>query len=74
MGSMLEFESVSREGAGETALRIFITGNTLMHDELKDIPRRFLDIDLALSHMGGTKILETRSCLKAIDFAPFRSA
>jgi L-ascorbate metabolism protein UlaG (beta-lactamase superfamily) len=28
-----------------------------MHDELKDIPRRFPDIDLALLHLGGTKIL-----------------
>jgi L-ascorbate metabolism protein UlaG (beta-lactamase superfamily) len=57
MGSMLEFESVSREGAGETALRLYITGDTLMHDELKDIPRRFPDIDLALLHLGGTRIL-----------------
>jgi L-ascorbate metabolism protein UlaG (beta-lactamase superfamily) len=57
MGSMLEFESMSREGTGETALRLYITGDTLMHDELKDIPRRFPDIDLALLHLGGTRIL-----------------
>jgi L-ascorbate metabolism protein UlaG (beta-lactamase superfamily) len=57
MGSMLEFESVSREGAGETALRLYITGDTLMRDELKEIPRRFPDLDLALLHLGGTRIL-----------------
>jgi L-ascorbate metabolism protein UlaG (beta-lactamase superfamily) len=28
-----------------------------MHDELKDIPHRFPDIDLALLHLGGTRIL-----------------
>ncbi len=53
MGSMLEFE----RPAGGPALRLYITGDTLMHDELKDIPRRFPDIDLALLHLGGTKIL-----------------
>ena len=57
MGSMLEFESMSHEGTGETGLRLYITGDTLMHDELKDIPRRFPDIDLALLHLGGTRIL-----------------
>jgi hypothetical protein len=28
-----------------------------MHDELKDIPRRFPDIDFELLHLGGTRIL-----------------
>jgi L-ascorbate metabolism protein UlaG (beta-lactamase superfamily) len=56
MGSMLEFEPSSREGAGP-ALRLYVTGDTLMHDGLKDIPRRFPDIDLALLHLGGTRIL-----------------
>jgi L-ascorbate metabolism protein UlaG (beta-lactamase superfamily) len=53
MGSMLEFESPT----GEAALRLYITGDTLMHDELKEIPRRFPGIDLALLHLGGTRIL-----------------
>jgi L-ascorbate metabolism protein UlaG (beta-lactamase superfamily) len=57
MGSVLEFESLSRQGAGGPTLRLYITGDTLMHDELKDIPRRFPDIDLALLHLGGTRIL-----------------
>ena len=50
MGSLLEFEN-ARGGA---AFRIYITGDTLLFDELKEIPRRFPDIDLALLHLGGT--------------------
>lgn len=57
MGSMLEFEAWTGEGAGETALRLYITGDTLMHDDLQEIPRRFPGIDLALLHLGGTRIL-----------------
>ncbi len=53
MGSMLEFESQ----AGEDVLRLYITGDTLMHDDLKEIPQRFPGIDLALLHLGGTRIL-----------------
>jgi L-ascorbate metabolism protein UlaG (beta-lactamase superfamily) len=53
MGSMLEFESAT----GKTALRLYITGDTLMHDSLREIPRRFPDVDLMLLHLGGTKIL-----------------
>jgi L-ascorbate metabolism protein UlaG (beta-lactamase superfamily) len=46
MGSMLEFNG----------LRIYITGDTLIHEHLKEIPRRFPDIDIALLHLGGTRI------------------
>ncbi len=52
MGSVLEFESDDRE-----SFRLYVTGDTLMHDELADVPRRFPDIDLALLHLGGTKVL-----------------
>jgi L-ascorbate metabolism protein UlaG (beta-lactamase superfamily) len=53
MGSMLEFEA-----SGEKVLfRIYITGDTLVINELKEIPRRYPDIDLALLHLGGTKVL-----------------
>jgi L-ascorbate metabolism protein UlaG (beta-lactamase superfamily) len=57
MGSMLEFEALSGEGRSDAALRLYITGDTLMHDDLKGIPRRFPGIDLALLHLGGTRIL-----------------
>jgi L-ascorbate metabolism protein UlaG (beta-lactamase superfamily) len=50
MGSLLEFENA----LGGSAFRIYITGDTLLFDELKEIPRRFPDIDLALLHLGGT--------------------
>jgi L-ascorbate metabolism protein UlaG (beta-lactamase superfamily) len=53
MGSMLEF---SRSG-GATTLRLYITGDTLVHDDLREIPRRFPGIDLALLHLGGTRVL-----------------
>jgi L-ascorbate metabolism protein UlaG (beta-lactamase superfamily) len=50
MGSLLEFEN----SRGEVAFRTYITGDTVFFDELKEIPRRFPDIDLALLHLGGT--------------------
>lgn len=50
MGSLLEFEN----SGGEVAFRTYITGDTVFFDELKEIPRRFPDIDLALLHLGGT--------------------
>ncbi|HWT02936.1 MAG TPA: MBL fold metallo-hydrolase [Pyrinomonadaceae bacterium] len=53
MGSMLEFQPAE----GRTALRLYITGDTLVHDDLKEIPRRYPDIDLALFHLGGTRIM-----------------
>jgi L-ascorbate metabolism protein UlaG (beta-lactamase superfamily) len=50
MGSLLEFENAR----GEVAFRTYITGDTVLFEELKEIPRRFPDIDLALLHLGGT--------------------
>ena len=52
MGSMLEF---SRQGS--ISFRLYITGDTLVHDRLEEIPRRYPDIDLALLHLGGTRVL-----------------
>ncbi len=53
MGSMLEFQGATER----TALRLYITGDTLVHDDLQEIPRRYPEIDLALFHLGGTRIL-----------------
>ena len=51
MGSVLEF------GDASTAdLRIYVTGATLVHDRLRDIPRRYPDLHLALLHLGGTRL------------------
>lgn len=52
MGSVLEFH-----GEGTTGRRIYITGDTLLHDELAEIPRRFPDLDVGLFHLGGTTVL-----------------
>jgi L-ascorbate metabolism protein UlaG (beta-lactamase superfamily) len=53
MGSMLEFSST----ADATPFRVYITGDTLVIDDLKEIPRRYPDIHLALLHLGGTRVL-----------------
>lgn len=53
MGSMLEF----KPDADETILQLYITGDTLMYDKLEEIPERYPEIDIALLHLGGTKIL-----------------
>jgi L-ascorbate metabolism protein UlaG (beta-lactamase superfamily) len=53
MGSMLEFQMPT----GEVGLRLYISGDTLLYEHLKDIPQRYPEIDLALLHLGGTKIL-----------------
>jgi L-ascorbate metabolism protein UlaG (beta-lactamase superfamily) len=52
MGSMLEFQTPSKE----TRFRLYITGDTLIHEQLKEIPQRYPNIDLALLHLGGTRI------------------
>ncbi|MDA8372424.1 MAG: MBL fold metallo-hydrolase [Nocardiopsaceae bacterium] len=52
MGSMIEF---GPQGA-EVEIRIYVTGDTLMFDGIKEIPDRFPDIDVALIHLGGTTL------------------
>jgi L-ascorbate metabolism protein UlaG (beta-lactamase superfamily) len=52
MGSMLEFEV-----AGRNLFNLYITGDTLLIDALKEIPRRYPEIDLSLIHLGGTMIM-----------------
>jgi L-ascorbate metabolism protein UlaG (beta-lactamase superfamily) len=53
MGSLLEFETAE----GLRLLRIYITGDTLVHDRIREIHARYADIDLALLHLGGTRVL-----------------
>jgi L-ascorbate metabolism protein UlaG (beta-lactamase superfamily) len=52
MGSLLEFHSPQTQ-----PFRLYITGDTLLFDDLKEIPRRYPAIDLALLHLGGTRVL-----------------
>jgi L-ascorbate metabolism protein UlaG (beta-lactamase superfamily) len=53
MGSMLEFGPMGER----PRLRMYISGDTLVHDRLREIPRRFPDVDVALLHLGGTRVL-----------------
>jgi L-ascorbate metabolism protein UlaG (beta-lactamase superfamily) len=53
MGSLLTFSSVDDDAP---LLRVYVSGDTLLHDALYDIPRRFPDIDLGLFHLGGTRV------------------
>jgi L-ascorbate metabolism protein UlaG (beta-lactamase superfamily) len=65
MGSMLDFMPTN----GERALRIYITGDTLMHNHLRSIPVHFADIDLALVHLGGAQVFgitETMDCRQGV--------
>ena len=53
MGSMLDFE----DAHGQRMMRIYITGDTLIFDDINEIPQRFPGVDLALLHLGGTRVL-----------------
>lgn len=53
MGSILDFENARHE----KILRLYISGDTLLIDELEEIPKRFPEIDIGLFHLGGTRIL-----------------
>jgi L-ascorbate metabolism protein UlaG (beta-lactamase superfamily) len=55
MGSMLTFRRPDRK----VAFRAYISGDTLLHEDIEEIARRYPDIDLALLHLGGTKVLKT---------------
>lgn len=54
----LGYKETSSRDSFKTCYRIYISGDTLMADELKEIPERYKgqDIDLMLIHLGGTTI------------------
>jgi len=53
MGSILDFGP----DAAKPDYRMYISGDTLVYDDIRAIPQRFPNIDLALLHLGGTRIL-----------------
>lgn len=61
---MLELGHLPSAGAADDAFkcgyRIYITGDTLLVDELREIPKRYAgkNIDLMLIHLGGATIPE----------------
>lgn len=52
-GNVLEYQA----GAGATPLRIYISGDTVYHQDLAQIRERFPLLDVALLHLGGTRVL-----------------
>jgi L-ascorbate metabolism protein UlaG (beta-lactamase superfamily) len=52
MGSVLEFG-----GPAEPTRRIYISGDTLVYDDLHKIPQRHPDINVGLLHLGGTRVM-----------------
>ncbi|MER5845242.1 MBL fold metallo-hydrolase [Streptomyces prasinus] len=52
MGSMLEFGPVG----GPVRLRVYVSGDTLLFDGVEEIGRRYPDTDLAVLHLGGTRL------------------
>ncbi|MFJ5733675.1 MBL fold metallo-hydrolase [Streptomyces paradoxus] len=52
MGSMLEFGPAG----GPPRMRLYISGDTLIHDGLDEIAERFPAADLAVLHLGGTRL------------------
>ena len=50
-GHMLDF---SRDG--QLLYRLYVTGDTMLIDQLREIPRLYPDIDLGLIHAGGTTL------------------
>ena len=62
MGSVLEFSA-----PGERDLSVYVTGDTLLVDELRELPRRHPDLDLGLFHLGGTRIPFGRGALVTMD-------
>jgi L-ascorbate metabolism protein UlaG (beta-lactamase superfamily) len=53
MGSVLEFGPVG----GMPDLRIYISGDTVMYDDIAEISRRYPHIDVGIVHLGGTRLL-----------------
>jgi L-ascorbate metabolism protein UlaG (beta-lactamase superfamily) len=52
MGSMLEFST----GGGPVEMRLYLSGDTLLIDDLTEIPQRFPRIDNGVLHLGGTRL------------------
>jgi L-ascorbate metabolism protein UlaG (beta-lactamase superfamily) len=58
MGSCLEFWSDGASSSGaDAALRMYVSGDTLMYEGIREIHERVPQIDLALVHLGGTRVM-----------------
>ncbi len=52
MGSVLELLDPDQAVRG----RLYLTGDTLMYDGVREVARRFPDLDLTVLHLGGTTL------------------
>jgi L-ascorbate metabolism protein UlaG (beta-lactamase superfamily) len=52
-GTVLEYRSAQ----DTTPLHVYVSGDTVMHDDLARIRDRFPALDLAVIHLGGTRVL-----------------
>jgi L-ascorbate metabolism protein UlaG (beta-lactamase superfamily) len=52
MGSVLDLER-----DGRRVLRVYVTGDTLNVPELRGVRERFPDVDVMVTHLGGTRVL-----------------
>lgn len=52
MGTMVDFAADD----GSPRRRLYISGDTLLIEELKEIPTRFDPIDVGMLHLGGTRL------------------
>jgi L-ascorbate metabolism protein UlaG (beta-lactamase superfamily) len=52
-GNVLEYQA----GPATTPLRIYVSGDTVFHGDLARIRERFPLLDVALLHLGGTRVL-----------------
>ena len=53
MGSLLELA----RGGGTPPFRLYVSGDTLLYGDIKEIAARYPHLDLALLHLGGTRLL-----------------
>ncbi|HYN66396.1 MAG TPA: MBL fold metallo-hydrolase [Ornithinibacter sp.] len=51
MGSVIEF------GGADARRRMYISGDTLLVDDLAEIPRRYPRLDVGVFHLGGTRVM-----------------
>jgi L-ascorbate metabolism protein UlaG (beta-lactamase superfamily) len=66
MGSLLEHQV-----DGQTRLRVYLSGDTLTGEHLDAVHERYPDIDVAVMHLGGTRVLASTVTMDApqgVDF------
>ena len=66
MGSLLEHRV-----AGEVRMRTYLSGDTLTGEHVSEIATRHPDIDVAVVHLGGTRVLlhtVTMDSAQGVDF------